>query len=790
VTPECPFIAALDEAKKRVACFLRGILGEEGSTPPKGSQVDSTFTVIGKPQIRKDARAKVCGLEKYTADIAAEHVVNGVVVRSPHHHARICSLDGTAARACPGVIAVITAADVPGQKTFGLVPDQPPLAEGEVCHLGQPVAVILATDPETARAAADKLRIDYEVLPAVFDPQTALLPEAPLVHPGGNLLSHYTVESGDLAAGFATAEEIIEETFSVQRQAPAYLEPETSLAVWDPDEGSLNVWVSSQEPFVDRANIAAVLGLPLEKVQVLSTAIGGAFGGKEDSSMAVLTALAAYCGRCSVRLVNQRSESFLAHPKRHPARIQLRLGAKKDGTLIALDAQVWMNTGAFASYGPSVGSLLTEMLTGPYRIPNVHLDTKVVYTHSPYAGAMRGFGSPQAHFAIESLMDMLATRLGMDPAELRRKNLLECGDRLPTRVALNETALGLKPVLEHAVTARERLRAKPAAPGKVSGVGLALAMQSMGLGAKIVDRSDHRLEWLPDGRVLIYLGAPELGQGLKTVAEQITAEALGISFDQVTASTFDTRIVPDGGVTCASRMTYLVGNAMLSGARALQQQLLVAAADLLHLPCEQLQYAAGQILLPDGSHLPADEITSRVAEKGTPLQVETSALFPYPPETTPQHLPIGMPHVKYVFAAQVVRVEVDPELGSVEVTDVVAIHDLGRVINRLGAEGQIEGGVVMGLGYALLEDMAQKPNGQWVDSFSEYLLPTSLDVPPHIEVEMLEYPEYDGPYGAKGLAEICLVPTAPAVANAVFDAVHVRVKDLPITPEKVCRGEK
>ncbi|NMC84626.1 MAG: xanthine dehydrogenase family protein molybdopterin-binding subunit [Anaerolineaceae bacterium] len=752
--------------------------------------MDSTFTVIGKPQIRKDARAKVCGLERYTADVPADDVVCGVVVRSPHHHARIRALDSAAARACPGIIAVVTAADVPGQKTFGLVPDQPPLAEGEVCHLGQPVAVVLARDLEIAQAAAEKLRIDYEVLPAVFDPQAALLPEAPLVHPGGNLLSHYEVDSGDLAAGFASAAEVIADTFTVQRQAPAYLEPETSLAVWDPATGSIKVWVSSQEPFVDRANIAAVLGLPLEKVQVLSTAVGGAFGGKEDSSMAVLTALTAYCGQCAVRLVNQRSASFLAHPKRHPARIQLRLGAQRDGTLTALEAQVWLNTGAFASYGPAVGSLLTEMLTGPYHISNVHLDTKVIYTHSPYAGAMRGFGSPQAHFAIESLMDMLADRLHLDPAELRRRNLLTRGDLLPTRVVLNETALGLKPIHERAVAARERLRSIPAKPGKVSGVGLALAMQSMGLGAKIIDRSDHRLEWQPDGHVLIYLGAPELGQGLKTVAEQITAETLGLPFEQVSASTFDTHIVPDGGVTCASRMTYLVGNAMLTGARALQQQLLVCAADLLHLPQEQLNYAHGRILLPDGSSLPAAEITSRIAEKGTPLQVETSALFPYPPETTPQHLPIGMPHVKYVFAAQIVRVEVDPELGSVEVTDVVAIHDLGRIINRLGAEGQIEGGVVMGLGYALLEDMAQKPNGQWVDSFSEYLLPTSLDVPPHLEVEMLEYPEYDGPYGAKGLAEICLVPTGPAVANAVFDAVHVRVKDLPITPEKVCHGEK
>ena len=749
--------------------------------------MSAEFQVIGKSPIRKDAAEKSNGSARYTADIPLENAAYGVLIRSPHHHARILSIDTSLALQQPGVKAVLSSADVPGAKTFGMIPDQPALAVEETRHIGEPVVLVIAENKEAAQRAAEWVKIDYEPLPAVFDPLPALAAEAPLVHAGGNLLCQYNVDSGNLAEGFAAAEVILDETFSVQRVTPGYMETENSVATYHPD-GTLSVWVSSQEPFVDRECIAAVLGIPSERVQVLSTVIGGAFGGKEDSSMAVITALAAWSIRGTVRIVNNRRESFVAHPKRHPAQIHLKLGAKNDGTLVALQGQVWMNTGAYASYGAAVGSLLTEMVTGPYRIPNVSIETKVVYTHTPFSGAMRGFGSPQAHFAIESAMDMLAERLGMDAAELRRKNILREGDSLSTRVKLNETALGLEPILQQAIEACARLRLLPPAPGKVSGVGFALAMQSMGLGAKVLDQSQHRLEWLPDGRVLIHLGAPDLGQGLITIAEQITAEALGLPFDQVVTAPFDTCDVPDGGVTCASRMTYLVGNALLTGSAALQKTLLEDAARSLNLPAAKLSYAHGKVILPDGKHFPVSEFTSRAAERGEPIQANASAIFPYPESTTPQHLPIGMPHVRYVFAAQVARVEVDPELGTVEVKDIVAIHDLGKVINRITAEGQIEGGVAMGIGYALYEDMYLKPNGQWIENFTEYLLPTSQDIPAHLEVKMLEYPEADGPFGAKGLAEICVVPTAPAIANAVYDAIQVRVKDLPISPEKLLRS--
>ncbi len=746
------------------------------------------YQVIGKSEVRKDAALKVCGATRYIADIPLQNTFYGTLVRSPHHHARICSIEISEALRQPDVAAILTSADIPGSKTFGsLIPDQAVLAIDEVRHIGEPVALVIAANKTSAKRASELVHVEYEPLPAVLDPVAALEPDAPRVHPGGNLLSQFNVESGDLEAGFAASDVVLDETFSVQRVAPGYMETENSVACYREGEG-ISVWVSSQEPFNDQKAIASVLNLPIEQVQVLITAIGGAFGGKEDSSLCILAALAAWTIKGTVKIVNNRRESFVAHPKRHPAKFRLKIGARKNGTLVALLGQVWMDTGAYASYGPAVGSLLTEMVTGPYRIPNVSIETKVAYTHSPYSGAMRGFGSPQAHFAIESCMDMLAERLGMDGAELRRVNILQPGDALPTRVKVNETALGLEPVLRSAIQARERLRQIPATPGKISGVGFAMGMQSMGLGAKVLDNSDNRLEWLPDGKILIHLGAPDLGQGLSTVAEQITAEALGLPFDQIITAPFDTRDAPNGGVTCASRMTYLVGNAMLAGATALQTQLLAYASTLLKISASGLKYANGKVTSPDGKQYPVSEFTSRAAECGEPIQAMASAIFPYPESSTPQHLPVGMPHVKFAFAAHVARVEVDPELGTVVVKDLVAIHDLGKVINRINAEGQIEGGVSMGIGYALYEDMILKSNGQWVDSFTEYLLPTSQDIPINLETQLLEYPEKDGPYGAKGIGEITTVPTAPAIANAVYDAVKVRVKELPITAEKLVRG--
>ncbi len=743
---------------------------------------------LGKSEFRKDAWEKVTGAAEYAADIKQDHVLFGAVARSRVHHGRIISIDTTAAQALPGVVRVLTAADIPGEQKFGaLVQDQPALAGDLVRHFGEPLALVVATSKAVAQKAVDLVKVDVEPIDPLLDPVTALQPNISNLHEAGNLISRYEIKDGDIEKGFAEADVILEDSFSVPLVSPAYMEIENSLARWN-DDGTLTVWVSSQHPFTDQLEIAATLGMSPESVQVKSAVIGGAFGGKEDASLAILTAFAAWAVKGAVRLVNTRQESFWAHPKRHPVQFQYKLGAKKDGTFVALKAVAHMNTGAFASYGPAVGVIVTETLGGSYRIPNVDLETLVVYTNSPLAGAMRGFGSPQSHFAIESLVDMMAAKLGLDPIEVRRKNILCEGDKMFTGVVVNNTANSLPISLDRAQEACRKFSDIPPAPGKVAGVGMALVMQSMGLGAKVPDDSTQRLEWKPDGSLLIHLGAPDMGQGLVMAAEQIAAEVMELPYELVDTVGLDTSSSPNGNVTCASRMTYMVGNSLVDAGKQLKAQMLEQAARLLNSPQDSLSYSHGHVVTAEGEKISVKEVISRAADDGIILQSESTFSFPYPEETTPQHLPIGMPHVLFCFGAQIARVEVDPELGTVTVTHLTAIHDVGRVISKVGVEGQIEGGAVMGLGYALYENMDLKENGQWIDSFTEYLLPTSNDIPIVHENIILEIPEESGPFGAKGIGEVTVPPTAPAIANAIYNALGIRVKSLPITPEKLVKA--
>jgi len=747
----------------------------------------SESITLGKSEVRKDAWEKVTGAAEYVADIKLDDVLYGAAARSSVHHGRILSIDATAAQASPGVVRVLTAADIPGEHCFGgLVPDQPALAGDLVRHYGEPLAIVIATSKAAARKAAGLVKADVEPIAPLLDPVTALGTDVSKLHEVGNLISRYEIKEGDIEEGFAEADVILEETFSVPLVSPAYLETENSLACWNAD-GTLTVWVSSQHPFTDQLEIAATLGIPPESVQVKSAVIGGAFGGKEDASLAILTALAAWAVKGTVRLVNTRQESFWAHPKRHPVQFQFKLGAKKDGTFVALKAVAHMDTGAFASLGPAVGVIVTETLGGSYRIPNVDLETYVAYTNAPLAGAVRGFGSPQSHFAIESMVDMLAAKLGLDPIEVRRKNILCEGDKMFTGVVVNNTANSLPVSLDRAQEACRKFAAIPPSPGKVAGVGMALVMQSMGLGAKVPDDSTQRLEWKPDGSLLVHLGAPDMGQGLAMAAEQIAAEAMELPYELVNTVGLDTSSSPNGNVSCASRMTYMVGNTMVEAAQKLKAQMLEQAARLLNRPQESLSYSNGHVVTAEGEKIAVKEVISRAADDGIILQSESTFSFPYPEATTPQHLPIGMPHVLFCFGAQAARVEVDPELGTVMVTHLTAIHDVGRVISKVGVEGQIEGGAAMGLGYALYESMDLKEDGRWVDSFTEYLIPTSKDVPTYHENIILEIPEESGPFGAKGIGEVTVPPTAPAIANAIYNAIGVRVKSLPITTEKLVK---
>jgi len=400
---------------------------------------------------------------------------------------------------------------------------------------------------------------------------------------------------------------------------------------------------------------------------------------------------------------------------------------------------------------------------------------------------MRGFGTPQSHFAIESMMDILSSKLKIDALELRERNVICPGDRQFTRMIVDYSAKSLKEIINHAKVQKARLKNKKADPGKRYGVGVALAIQPMGYGARVPDVSSHRLVWLPDGRVRIFLGSTDMGQGLSMVAEQITAEALGLPYDAIESVTVDTSISPNGNTSSASRMTYMVGNAMIIAAEKLKDKLLDYASSQLRIARENLLYKDGMIIKPDGDNVIITEFLSRAAEEGVEIKSEATFSFPNPEGRLPNHLPFGMPHLIYCYGGQVAGVEVDSELGTVDVTDLIAINDPGRVISKSGIEGQIEGGVAMGLGYALFENMLLKDDGNWVDNFSEYLIPSAKDMPSNLQKIILELPENSGPFGARGIGEIVMVPTAPAIANAVFDAVGIRVNKLPITPEDLIR---
>jgi CO/xanthine dehydrogenase Mo-binding subunit len=743
-----------------------------------------THTGIGSSHPRKGAVEKVTGKAQYCADISLPDLKYVVVLRSTQHHAKIIRLDTRKARQKNGVLAVLTFDDIPGERYYGeIIADRPALANGKVCFKGEPIAIIVADTRQIAEDARRTIEVSYELLPAVFDPEEAICDDTALIHPKGNLADQVNIQVGNIEEAFQQAEIVVEETFRVPRVYPAYLEPEATLGQWHQDD-SITVWVSSQKPFDDRRMISKVLHLPEEKVIVKAAEVGGAFGGKEDASLAILAALAAWKLHGNVQIINSRQESFLGHPKRHPAIMHYKIGAKKDGTLLALQTRTYLDTGAYASFGPAVAQLHTETACGPYHIPNISLQTNVCYTNSPISGAMRGFGSPQANFAIESLMDILATRLDLDAVEIRQKNIWRSGNRSFTGAPINQVE-SLATCLTIAAEERSRLATVSGQKGKRSGTGIALAVQTMGLGHGIKDVSTCRLEWLPDGDLLLYLGATDLGQGLGTIAAQICAENMGMDYSRVRLAGINTSISPNGGTSCASRMTYLVGNSVIKASQSLIMLLIRETADMLNLDADKLQYQNGYIHRldrPIENPIPVDEITSRLAEQDRRLIASGSFEFPDPPDT-PDHLPAGMPHTSFCFGAQVAHVEVDIQTGIVEIRDIIAIHDVGHIINRHSVEGQIEGGVSMGIGYALYESMDLKQDGDWISYFSEYMLPTSLDISTRIKSIILENPEGSGPYGAKGIGEISTVPTAAAIVNAIYNATGKRLFCIPVRPE-------
>ncbi len=754
--------------------------------------------VARRTLLRKDGVDRVTGHEVYAADMQREGLLHGKIVWSEHAHAEILSIDTTAAETVPGVVRVITHRDVPGQNLFGSMGyDQPALAEGRVLFVGEAVAVVYAETAAAAEEGAQQVRVDYRPLPGVFTPEQALAAGAPVLKGMDNTFHHTRVVKGDVEAGFAQAEIVVEDDYTTPAIEHAFLETESGLAEMDGDV--VVVYQATQWPPGDRMQVADVLGLPQERVRIVQTPVGGAFGGKMDVTLQPLLALGAYLTGRPVKIVLERPESIRMHVKRHPFWLHYKLGATREGRIVAFQGRLVIDGGAYRSTTDDVLEQATVFASGPYEIPNVLVTGVAARTNNVPGGAMRGFGANQVCFAMESAIDELAHRLGADPFALRRQNMYDVGSTLVTGQTLRHS-VGAKPVLDAAEAAFKRLRLPEAQPGKRIGVGVAAGMKNVGLGIGGDDSVHVSVELQDDGSLLLRHGAINLGQGSNTVVCQIAAQTMGLDYDLVHSLTGDTEVAQDGGITAASRQTYVTGRAALEVVRQFKTRVFDYAGSVYDVDPQRLKLLEDGSLVDLGDERLVGSLADLARVAGEAGESLSMAYHHQPQKTyrilTPeQRAEIGLSDEDYInypalcYGCHVAIVEVDEETGHVQVRKVIAAHDVGVALIPAAIEGQIEGAVVMGLGYALEEEFVQEEGRIVSDTLHKLTLPRST-MPVEIVPLIVEDPDPGGPFGAKGLAEAGAVPTAPAVTNAIYDAVGVRVRNLPATRERVLLGRK
>jgi CO/xanthine dehydrogenase Mo-binding subunit len=735
----------------------------------------TTYRVLGQPAPRSDAREKVTGSARYTADVPLPGALWGKALRSPLPHARITRIDTSQAQKVPGVHAVLTGADVRGVRYGRRLYDIPVLAEERVRFVGDRVAAVGAVDLDTAAEALSLIQVEYEELPAVFDPLEALRDDAPILHPEvnsyvglpeplarvSNAFVRNTWARGDVGQGFAQADLVIEHTYTTPCVHQIYLEPHSCL-VWIGPDGRVQVWTSSKAPYPVREQLAAALKLPLERILLHPINIGGDFGGK-GSPMDVPLAyfLAQRTGR-PVRMVMDYAEEFTAGNPRHASVIRLKTGVKRDGTLIAHQAQVVFNSGAYGGFKPARANLAgASKAGGSYKIPHVHMEELQVYTNTVPGGFFRAPGEPQALFAIESHMDSIARALGLDPLALRLKNLVQDGDETPAGARYQVVRGG--ETLEAAAEAGGYRTARPPGVGR----GIAVGERAAGGG-----ESHAAVTLTAEGSVIVHSSIFEPGTGTYTMVQQVVAEELGLPPERIEVRVWNTDGVPfDSGVG-GSRVTRVAGVAAHQAAQGARQALLRLAAELLGWPEERLALQGDQVVRQDtGERRPWAGLLARagrsITAQGDILDRATS------PVTS--------------FTAQVAEVSVDRETGEVKLLRFITAHDVGRVLNPLGHQGQINGGVMQGIGYALSEDLRVEEGRVTATTFGDYKVPTIQDIP-DLQTVLLESESGLGPYHTKGIGENPIGPVAAAIANAVEDAVGVRIRELPITAEKVYRA--
>jgi xanthine dehydrogenase D subunit len=752
---------------------------------------------IGDSPLRPDGTLKVTGEFAYASDLWMDDMIWGVTLRSPHPYARIVGIDIGPALATPGVYAVLTADDIPGENAVGLEhQDQPVLAADVARYQGEPVALVAADHPEIARRAAKKITVEYDVLEPVTDARRALRPDAPQIHEQGNVVRHLRLRKGE---EHPTAPVVVSLDFEVGMQDQAFLGPESGLAV-PADDGGVDLYVATQWLHVDQRQVCKALGLPPERVRLSLAGVGGAFGGREDLSMHVHACLLAMHTGKPVKMVYNREESFFGHVHRHPADLHYEFGAREDGSLVYARAEILFDGGAYASStGAVVGNGGTLGL-GPYRFPNVHVDCYGVYTNNPPCGAMRGFGCVQAAYAHEALMDELADRLGMDRVAIRQLNGMREGDENITGQVIDSAA----PVAELISVVRDLpmppapdrldlsqggmvdLRSMPGGvantthgEGVVRGVGYAVTYKNVGFSEGFDDYSTAkvRLEATAGEPVAtVHTASAEVGQGLVTIQQQIARTELGV--ERVVLAPADTS-VGSGGSTSASRQTYVTGGAVKAACEAVRARVLERAAQATGRPAGTLRLDAGKVVAGSGEALVglADLLGDAAVEET--VEWRHRPTYPVDPDTGQ-----GQAHVQYAFSAHRAVVDVDVELGLVKVVALDTAQDVGRALNPQAVVGQIQGGAVQGMGLALMEEILIEDGRIANPSFTDYLIPTILDTPP-MQVKVLEYADPHAPYGVRGVGEPPTISSGPAVAAAVRRATGKALRRVPIRPEHI-----
>ncbi len=747
------------------------------------------FRVIGTRVPKLDALDKVTGAVRYLPDLELPGMVWGRILRTTVPHARIRRLDTRRAEALPGVLGVITGHNVE-QRPFGYAKDHLALKRDVVRCIRDEVAAVAAESEEIAAEACALIDVEYEPLPAVFDPLEALRPGAPRIHPAapGNLVNFaYRFEAGDVERALREADVVVEGTYRLNYVTTGCLGTMAALASWDA-RGRLTMWSTTQIPFLYQRDLAEALGIPGDRIRVIQPPVGGNFGrGLDLYPIDIIAALLARHVRRPVKIVFDREEEFLASPTREPCAFTLRTGARADGTLVARDARVVIDNGAYVSWGSTTPYVMLTTVAGLYRCPNVRFDSTIVYTNNVYSGSMRGYGNLESTFAIEAQMDDLAERLGLDRLALRRRNANRPGDVTPQ--GLRITSCALEECFDAVERDIHRPVARPPRPGWKRGIGYA-GMFHVGGGARVY-RSDGcgAIVKVDDfGTVSLITGASEIGQGSETVLAMIVAEELGIPFDRVQVVNDDTAVKPwDVGVH-ASRTTFVAGNAALLAARDVKRRLLTLAARELEEPVEALDCEGGVVFVQRAPHrrIPYEKAV-RAGHFREGGQIVIGQAFYDPPTQMLDKEFRGNVSVTYGFAAQAALVEVEEATGKVEVLRVASAHDVGRALNPVGCEGQIEGGIHMGLGYCLTEELKLGEGRVLNPGFLDYKLLTAPDMP-ELLLTLIETVDEAGPFGAKGLGEAGTIPISAAVANAVKDAVGVRMTELPMTPERVWRA--